>query len=39
MDWINLAQNRDMSPALVKCSNELLGSLKCGEFFDKLRNS
>jgi hypothetical protein len=23
--------------ALVKCSNEPLASIKCGEFFDKLR--
>jgi hypothetical protein len=38
MESIDLAQDRDRWPALVKCSNELSGSLKCGEFFDKLRN-
>jgi len=29
MDWIKLAQDRDS-----ECSNDLLGSIKCGEFLD-----
>jgi hypothetical protein len=28
MDWIDLAQDRDM----CECGNELSGSIKCGEF-------
>jgi len=28
MYWIDLAQDKD------RCSNELLGSIKCGEFLD-----
>jgi len=33
-DWIKLAHDRDRWSALVKCSNEPSGSIKCGEFLD-----
>ena len=33
MDWIGLAQDRDMADA-CECGNELSGSVKCGEFLD-----
>ena len=33
MDWIELAQNRD-GVGTCECSNEPLGSIKYGEFFD-----
>ena len=35
IDWIDLAQNRDMWRAgSCKCGNEPSGSIKCGEFLD-----
>jgi hypothetical protein len=36
MDWINVAQNRQVV-GTCKCSNEPLGSAKCREFLDQLR--
>ena len=33
MDWIGLAQDRQVADA-CECSNELSGSVKCGEFLD-----
>jgi len=38
MDWIALAQDRDTWRAVGECGNELSGSIKCGEFLEKLRN-
>jgi hypothetical protein len=38
MDWVELDQDRDRWRALV-CSNEPMGSIKCGEFFDGLKTS
>jgi hypothetical protein len=35
-EWMELAQDRDRWRALV--SNELSGSIKCGEFLDYLQN-
>ena len=38
MDWIGLAQDRDRwGGGSCECGNELSGSIKCGEFLDKLR--
>jgi hypothetical protein len=37
MDWIALAQDRDTWRALDERGNELSGSIKCGEFLEKLR--
>ena len=34
MDWIELAEDRDMWPALVNSIMNLWGSIKCGEFLD-----
>ena len=34
MDWSDLAQDRDRWQALVNAVNELLGSMKWGEFLD-----
>jgi hypothetical protein len=34
VDWIGLAQDRDRWRSLVKCGDELSGSVKCGEFLD-----
>jgi len=34
MDWIELAQDRDLWRALVECGNEYSSSIKCGEFLD-----
>jgi len=34
MDWIELVHDRDRWRALVQCSNEPSGSIKCGEFLD-----
>jgi hypothetical protein len=34
MDWTELAQDRGRWWALVDCSNEPLGSIKCSEFLD-----
>ena len=39
VDWIERAQNRDRWWALCKCDNEPSGSIKCGEFLDKLRTN
>jgi len=36
MDWINVAQDRDVA-GTCKCDNEHLVSIKCGEFLDYLR--
>jgi hypothetical protein len=33
MDWIGLAQDRQME-GIFEFSNELSGSIKCGEFLD-----
>jgi len=33
MDWIRLAQNRQVAEA-SECGNEPSGSVKCGEFLD-----
>jgi hypothetical protein len=38
MDWIDVAQDRDQSMALVNTSNELSGSKNCWKFLEKLRN-
>jgi hypothetical protein len=35
--WIALAQERDRWRDLGECGNELSGSIKCGEFLEKLR--
>jgi len=34
MDWIEMAQDRDRWPGTCECSNELSGSINCGEFLD-----
>jgi len=34
MDWIGLAQDRDMRRTLVSAVMNLRGSVKCGEFLD-----
>ena len=34
MDWIGLAQDRDIWRTLVECGNEPSGSVKYGEFLD-----
>jgi hypothetical protein len=34
MDWIELAQDMDRWWALVSTVRNLLGSIKCGEYFD-----
>jgi hypothetical protein len=34
MDWIELAQNRDILRLLVSAVINFGGSIKCGEFFD-----
>jgi hypothetical protein len=34
LDWIDLAQDRDRWPALVKAVNKRSGSIQCGEFLD-----
>ena len=39
MDWIGLAQDRDRWRTLVSAGNEPSGSVKCGEFLDKLQIS
>jgi hypothetical protein len=36
MDWIYLAQDGQLV-GTCDCSNELSGSIKCGEFLDYLR--
>jgi hypothetical protein len=33
MGWIELVQDRQMA-GTCECGNELLGSIKCGEFLD-----
>jgi len=37
MDWIDLAQE-GLVAGTCECGNEPLGSIKCGEFLDYLRN-
>jgi len=34
MDWIELAQDRDIWRGTFECGNEPSGSTKCGEFLD-----
>jgi hypothetical protein len=34
VDWIGLAEDRDMWWELGECGNEPSGSTKCGEFLD-----
>jgi hypothetical protein len=34
MDWIRLARNGGQVADACECSNEPLGSVKCGEFLD-----
>jgi len=38
MEWIDLVQNRDRWRGFFECGNEPSGSIKLGEFLDKLRN-
>jgi hypothetical protein len=38
MDWIDLAQDRDQWWAPCEHGNELLGSIKCWENLEWLRN-
>jgi hypothetical protein len=38
MNWIDLTENRD-NWGIYEHSNQPLGSIKCGEFLDELRNS
>jgi hypothetical protein len=37
--WIDLAQDRKKVTCFCECGNEPLGSIKCGEFVDWMRNS
>jgi hypothetical protein len=37
IDWIGLAQDRDRWREIVNACNEPLGSIKCGEFLEKLQ--
>ena len=39
MDWIYLAQDRDGLAGGCEYGNELLGSIKCGEFLDSCETS
>ena len=34
MDWIDVAQDRDMWAGCYECSDEPTGSIKCGELLD-----
>jgi len=34
MDWIFMAQDRDMLAGFCGCGNELSDSIKCGKFLD-----
>jgi len=34
LDWIQLAQDGDRLVSTCECGNEILGSIKCGEFLD-----
>jgi len=38
MDWIDLAQDRDRW-LTCECGDEPLGSIKCREFLDQMRNN
>ena len=38
MDWIDVAEDRDMWRALFACGNEISDFIKLGEFLDYLRN-
>jgi hypothetical protein len=38
MDWIDLGQDRDRWWGCCVCSCEPSGFIKCGEFFDEVRN-
>ena len=38
VDWTDQAQDRDRWLGACECGNEPSGSIKCGEFFDWLRN-
>jgi hypothetical protein len=33
-DWIDLSENREQDARYCKRGNELLGSIKCGDFLD-----
>ena len=33
-DWMELAEDRDRSAGACEYGDELLGSIKCGEFLD-----
>jgi len=39
IDWIGLAQDRDMWRRACECGNKLSGSVKWGEFLDYLQTS
>ena len=37
VDWIELAQDQGQVAATCECGNEPSGSIKCGQFLDKLK--
>jgi hypothetical protein len=37
MDWIELAHVKDRLAGACECGNKPSGSIKCGEFLDKLQ--
>jgi hypothetical protein len=38
VDWIYLVQDREKVTGFCECGNEPSGSIKCGEFLEKVRN-